>query len=236
MLHLRCFAPVAVDARALRHRLQVSMLHIGLQQQVDAVRQGISEVFSLAKLDRLSGFNLIDAIGANPLIEDEEWEQMIKMMILSPDSPDLAKSYLKLVQAALRLVKNSAIGNHVVLFGSSNVDVQAFRREFCKAIFGVPQVDSSKAIKFTTKLRRPGKPCHFDNCHSILELQESQSRLNFQTSAVSAAAQTHQIKILGAARLQLQFEPHLASSSFKGNRAARVSPKSFEIESCVYSC
>lgn len=235
LLHLRCIALVAVFARALRHRLQVSMLHIGLQQQVDAVRQGISEVFSLAKLDQLSGLNLIDAIGANPVIEDEEWEQMIEEMKRSPDSPDSATTYLKLVQDALRLVKTSAIGNHIVLFGSRNVDVQAFRREICKAVFGVPQVNTSKHIVFTTILTKPGAPCHFDGCQNILQLQESQSRLNFQTSN-SAAAQTHQIKVLGAARLQLQFEPPLASSSFQGNKAARVSPKSFEIESRIYCC
>jgi hypothetical protein len=214
------------------------MLHVGLQQQVDAVRQGISEAFPLAKLDQVCGLDLIDVIGANPLVADEDWEQMIGMMVMKSDLPGLG-TYLKLFQDTLKLVKNSEIGDCILLFGRE-VKVQTFRREFCKAIFGVPQVNTSKAIKFTSEVASVGKPCHFDNCHTEIQIRESQSRLNFQTSFVKEVAQTHQqthqIKVEGAARLQLQFKPHPSLSS--GNMAARVSLKfkCLEIESCALFC
>ena len=214
------------------------MLHVGLQQQVDAVRQGISEVFPLAKLDQVCGLDLIDVIGANPLVADVDWEQMIGMMVTKSDLPGLG-TYLKLFQDTLKLVKNSEIGDCILLFGRE-VKVQTFRREFCKAIFGVPQVNKSKAIKFTSEVASVGKPCHFDNCHTEIQIRESQSRLNFQTSFVKEVAQTHQqtpqIKVEGAARLQLQFKPHPSLSSLTGNTAARVSLKCLEIESCALFC
>ena len=210
------------------------MLHVGLQQQVDAVRQGISEVFPLAKLDQVCGLDLIDVIGANPLVADEVWEQMIDMMVMKSDLPGLA-TYLKLFQDTLKLVKNSEISNCILLFGRE-VKVQTFRREFCKAIFGVPQVNTNKAIKFTSEVAVLGKPCKFDNCQTEIHIRESQSRLNFQSSSVSTVAQTHQIKVEGAARLQLQFKPHPLLSSLTGNTAARVSLNCLEIESRALFC
>ena len=92
------------------------MLHVGLQKQVDAVRQGISEVFPLAKLDQVCGLDLIDAIGANASVADHDWEQMIGMMVMKSDLPGLA-TYLKLFQDTLKLVKNSEISNCILLFG-----------------------------------------------------------------------------------------------------------------------
>ncbi len=192
---------------------------------MDCVRQGISEVFPLAKLNRLNGLDLIDIIGANPTVEDRDWHCMIGAMHSLTQEMDVCR---RLFQDTLGLVQNSQQGDHIVddlvLFGSK-VKVDKFRREFCKAIFGAPQVDMSKPITFSTIVRH-GWVGFLDNCKQHLEMRASRSPLLFKASVSSRAATSRDIKIDGAAQLQLRFQsyPELELPLLQGNRdaAARV--------------
>ncbi len=190
---------------------------------MDCVRQGISEVFPLAKLNRLNGLDLIDILGANPKIEDDDWHRMIRAMRSLTGEMDVVR---RLYQDTLGLVQNSKQGDDVVddlvLFGSK-VKVDKFRREFCKAIFGAPQVDLSKTITFSTIVRRDGV-AFCDNCHQNLEMRASRSPLLFKASVTSRAATSRDIIIDGAAQLQLRFKSHPEVKLLQGNRdaAARV--------------
>jgi hypothetical protein len=200
--------------------VQVAILQVWVQQQVDCVRQGISEVFPIEKLDQLSGLDLIDIIGAKPTVDDEDWECMIAMITSASAEMDTCR---KLVQDALRLAKSSESGDGILLFGAK-VNVEKFRRDFCSAIFGVPQANTSDAITFTTDVKHD-LPGFFNSCSTELQIRPSRSLLTFKTSIVSRATAIHHIIVEGAHQMQLKFIPHPVLSSLQGIRdpAARVS-------------
>lgn len=231
----RCCCTYSLAKLAVIYCVQTTMLQIGVQRQVDCVRQGISEVFPLSQLVRMSGLDLIEVIGANPRVQDEDWEQMIAMMVSKNDSP-ASEIFLSLFRDVIRSVKNSEEGDDFVRISGSKVDVQRFRRDFCTAIFCVPQVDTNKAIKLTTEVKDSGLPCHWGTCFDELQIRASRSRLVYQTSFVSRAqgqqasfsnaAEVHEIHVEGAARLQFGFTSHPNSASFQGNRDIRASQTS----------